>query len=119
MLIQIGLQFLAPVAVLTEFQKARSSSSAAAAEDGADEAGNGVFMGEPADHIGAPLDLAIQTLDRVGRVELRAMGRKEAHIGQYVGFGLVHRSGQFWHTGPRLVGDLPPLSAGESSIVHD
>jgi hypothetical protein len=47
------------------------------------------------------------------------MGQKEAHIGQYVGFGLVHQSGQFWHTGPQLVGDLPPLSAGESSIVHD
>jgi hypothetical protein len=47
------------------------------------------------------------------------MGQKEAHIGQYVGFGLVHQSRQFWHTGPRLVGDLPPLSAGESSIVQD
>ena len=72
-------------------------------------------MGEHADHIGAPLDLAVQTLDRVGRVQLGAMGQREAHIGQYVGFGLV----QFWDTGPQLVGDLPPLSAGESSIVHD
>jgi hypothetical protein len=72
MLIQIGLQFLAPVAVLDRIQKARSSSSAAAAEDGADEVGNGVVMGEPADHIGAPLDLAFR--HSIGLVEC-SLGR--------------------------------------------
>jgi hypothetical protein len=33
--------------------------------------------GEHADHIGAPLDLAIQTLDRVGRVQVRRWVRRK------------------------------------------
>jgi hypothetical protein len=35
-------------------------------QDGADEAGDGGFVGEDADDVGAPLDLADQPLDGVG-----------------------------------------------------
>ena len=40
-------------------------------EDGADEAGDGGFVREDADDLGAPLDLAVQSLERVGRMQLR------------------------------------------------
>ena len=40
-------------------------------QDGADKAGDGGLVGEDADDLGAALDLAIETLDRVGRVAIR------------------------------------------------
>jgi hypothetical protein len=33
-------------------------------QDGADEAGDGVFVGEDADDFGAPFDLTVEPLDR-------------------------------------------------------
>ena len=42
-------------------------------EDGADEPGNGGLVGEDADDVGAPLDLAVEAFDGVGRVQLGAM----------------------------------------------
>ena len=45
-------------------------------QDGADEAGDGFLVGEDADDIGAPLDLADQPLDGVGGVQLGAMLRR-------------------------------------------
>ena len=35
-------------------------------EYGADESGDGLVVGEDADDVGAPLDLAVEALDRVG-----------------------------------------------------
>jgi hypothetical protein len=40
-------------------------------EDGADEAGDGGLVREDADDLGAALDLAVQALARIGRVQLR------------------------------------------------
>ena len=42
-------------------------------QDRADEASDGVLVGEDADHLGPPFDLAVETLDRVGRVQLGPM----------------------------------------------
>jgi hypothetical protein len=39
-------------------------------QDRPDEAGDGGLVGEDADDLGAALDLAIEALERVGRVEL-------------------------------------------------
>jgi len=37
---------------------------------------------------------------------------REPHVGQHVGFRLVHECGQLRQAGPSLVGDLAPLLAG-------
>ena len=42
-------------------------------EDGADEAGDGGFVGKDADDVGAALDLAVETLQRIGGVQLGAV----------------------------------------------
>jgi hypothetical protein len=42
-------------------------------QDRADEVDDGIFVGEDADHLGPPLGLAVEPLDRVGRVRLDAM----------------------------------------------
>ena len=39
-------------------------------QEGADEAGDRRLVGEDADDVGAPLDLAVQALERVDRVQL-------------------------------------------------
>ena len=44
-------------------------------QDRADETDDGVLVGEDADDLGAPLDLAVEAFDRVGRVQLGAMLR--------------------------------------------
>jgi hypothetical protein len=44
-------------------------------------------LGEDADYIGAQL-LAIETLDRVGRVQLGPVLRRERHVSEHVGLGL-------------------------------
>ena len=40
-------------------------------QDSADQAGDGICVGEDADDVGAALDLAIESLQRVGGVDLR------------------------------------------------
>jgi len=37
-------------------------------QDGTDQTGDGLVVGEDADDVGSPLDLAIEALDRVCRV---------------------------------------------------
>ena len=54
-------------------------------QDGADEADDGVVVGEDAHDLGSALDLAVDPLDRVGAVELDAMLPGEGHVGQHVG----------------------------------
>ena len=48
-------------------------------QEGADETGDRRLVGEDADDVGAPLDLAVQTLERVDRVQLGPMGRSTDH----------------------------------------
>jgi hypothetical protein len=79
-------------------------------QQGADEADDGIIVWEDADDFGAPLDLAVEALDRVGRVQLGAM--LLGHVGQHVGLGIIHDGGEFRHLGADLIGDGAPLGAG-------
>ena len=86
-------------------------------QDGTDEAGDGSFIGEDADDLSAALDLAIQSLQRIGAVQLGAVLGREAHVGQHVGLSLIHQGGELWQLGPELVGDAAPLRASLLGIV--
>jgi hypothetical protein len=68
-------------------------------QQSADETGDGGFVGEDADDFGAALDLAIEALDRVGRVQLGAVLGREGHVGQDVGLGVVHYLASFGSLG--------------------
>ena len=74
-------------------------------------------LGEDADDLGATLDLAVEAFQRVGRVQLDAVLRREAHVGEHVGLSLVHQDGELWQLGPELVGDAAPLRLGLLGIV--
>jgi hypothetical protein len=50
-------------------------------------------------------------------VQFGAMLDREVHVGQHVGFSLVHQRGKLGHTRPCLVGDLSPLRAGGYSVI--
>ncbi len=56
-------------------------------------------------------DLAVETLDGIGRVQRGAMGCGESHIGQHIGLGLIHQIGEFRYPGAELIGDLAPFWA--------
>src|SRR5262249_2734277 len=82
-----------------------------------DQAGDGVLVGEDADDVGAALDLAIETLQRIGAVDLGSVILVEAHKGKNIGFGLVHQRGQFGDFGSELIGHLAPLQAGHVGVL--
>jgi len=63
-------------------------------QDGTDEPNDGLVVGEDADDLGATLDLAVDTLDRIRRVQFRAVRRREAHIGEHVALSLIHQLGE-------------------------
>ena len=79
-------------------------------QDGADEAGDGGLVREDADDLGAPLDLAVEALQRVGAVQLGTMLGGEAHVGQHIRLGVIHQGGQLRELGAQLVGDGAPLA---------
>ena len=70
-----------------------------------------------ADDIGAPLDLAMKAFERVGRMQLGAMCRREVHVGENVVLGLVHEGRELRRLGPELVGDLAPLGARGPGVL--
>lgn len=80
-------------------------------QERADEPDDGVIVGEDADNLGAPLDLAVETLDRVGRMKLGPMLFGKGHVGEHILFGTIHQRGEFRHLRPDLVGDIAPLGA--------
>ena len=46
---------------------------------------DGVLVGEDANHLGAPLlDLPDHALKWIGRMQLRAVCRREGHVGEHV-----------------------------------
>jgi hypothetical protein len=83
----------------------------------ADESDDGSLVGEDADDVATPLDLAVEAFERIGAVDLGTMLSGEAHIGQDIGFGVIHQPGQLGHPRSQLIGDLPPLLAGCPGIV--
>jgi hypothetical protein len=75
------------------------------------------IVGEDADDLGASLDLAVEALDRIGRVQLGAMGGREAHVGEHVGLGFVHQRGELGQLRAQLIGDPAPLAARRRGVV--
>lgn len=62
-------------------------------------------------------DLSVKAFNRIGGVQLGAMGRREAHVGENIGLCFVEEAGepgQFW---TELIGDPTPLDAGGSGVV--
>jgi hypothetical protein len=86
-------------------------------QDRAYEANDRVFVGEDADHLGAPLDLAVETFDRVSRVQFGPMLWWECHVGEHIGLGLVEEAGKLGQLGAELVGDLAPLGCCGIGVV--
>lgn len=75
-------------------------------------ADNGLFVWKDPHDVGASLDLTVQPLDRIGRVQLRPMCGGKVHVGQDVSLSLVHENRQFWQTGHSLIDHLAPLLFG-------
>ena len=92
-------------------------SSFCSSRIGADQADDGGLVGEDADDLGAPLDLAVEALQGIGAVELLSVRDGEGHVGQDVGLGLVEQGGELGQLGPQLIGDLAPLSPGGVGVV--
>ena len=69
----------------------------------ADETHDGVFVGEDADDVGAPLDLA---LERVDGVDFRLVILREGHEGQDISLGFIPERGKLWHLGTQPRGRL-------------
>ena len=86
-------------------------------EDGADQACYRLLVRKDSNEIGASLDLAVEAFEGVGRVELHPVFLGKGHVGQHVGFGLVHQGGELRHLGPDLIGDLAPLGLGRLGAV--
>jgi hypothetical protein len=45
------------------------------------------------------------------------MGGRESHVGEHVGFALVHQGGPLGEGRPELIGDLAPLALGCLGVV--
>src|SRR3954469_5510860 len=72
---------------------------------------------EDPDDVGATLDLAVEALERVCRGQLGPVCGREGHVGEDVGFCLVHQGCELGDFGPELVGDAAPLRLGGLGIV--
>jgi hypothetical protein len=83
-------------------------------QDGAYQTNDGRLVGEDPDDLCPALHLAVQALEGVDRVQLRPVLRRDAHIGQHVGLGVVHQRGEL---GAGLVGDAAPLLAGGLRVM--
>ena len=86
-------------------------------QDGADQACDGIFVGEDADQLGAPHDLSIEPSDRVGAVYFGAMLLWEGPDGQHVPIGIIEQGGQCGQFRANLIGDRAPLDLGGVGVV--
>jgi hypothetical protein len=68
--------------------------------------------GPNAHDVGAAFDFSVQPFDGVDGMQLGPVLFGEGHVGQHVGFCLVHDGGQLRHSGSDLVGHGAPLRAG-------
>ena len=87
-------------------------------QDRADETDDGRLVGEDADSISASLDLSVEALDGVGRVQLCPVRGGEGHVGQYIGLGLVEQGGELGKLWSKLIGDFAPLLPGGLGVVR-
>ena len=70
---------------------------------------------DPAD-AGAPFDLAVQALDRIRRVWLRAAPLGKGPVGAHVLLGGVQERGELRDLATRLAGDQAPLGPGGRAV---
>ena len=85
----------------------------------ADEPHDRVLVREDPDDVGSALDLLIQPLQRIRRMQLGSMLRGEGHVGEHVMLGLVHQPAEFLEPGPQLIGDVPPDLARRLAVGLD
>jgi transposase-like protein len=86
-------------------------------QDRAPEAHDGLFVREYPRDVGASFDLTVQSFDRVGRMQLRPVGRGKVHISEYIILRLVHEGGELRQAGLHLVDHLAPLDPGGGFIL--
>ncbi len=60
-------------------------------ENCANQTNDAVFVREDADDIGAAFYFLVEPFQRVRAVQLGAVLGGEGHVGEYVGFGIVHK----------------------------
>jgi hypothetical protein len=85
---------------------------------GPDETDDGIFVGEDADHIGPPFDLAVEAFDRVAGVQLGAMGRREAYIHENASLRFVEDAGELGKFRMELIGDPAIRRSGAQALRH-
>src|SRR5512143_4288410 len=81
------------------------------------QADEGGIVGEDADNVGPPLDLADDPFQWVCRADLGPVIRMEAHVGEDVVLGAVHQLGEPRKAITELVGNPAPLVASGGLIV--
>jgi hypothetical protein len=81
-------------------------------QDGANQSDDGFIVGEDANDVGAALDLAVQSLDRIGRADLRPVLLGEVHECENVDLGVIEQGCELRQTAAQLIGDMAPLFSG-------
>jgi hypothetical protein len=87
---------------------------------GADQAGDGSFVREDADHVGPSLDLLVQALQRIRGMDLRPVFLGEALVGQDVLLGAAHQVRELGMARFERVDQLGPvlLRCGERVLIE-
>ena len=85
--------------------------------DGADQPGDGAFVGKDFDDVGPALDFTVEAFEGVAGVEFGALLLREVHRGRDVVLGGIHEGGELGHPGPELVGNLAPLGGRALGIL--
>jgi len=78
-------------------------------QHGAYQTRDGAVVGEDAHDVGAPLDLSVQSLRRVGAENLQPVRLREVHVGQHFVLGAVHQTADLGELTAQLVGHHAPL----------
>ena len=86
-------------------------------KDRAHEAEDGGFIGKDPHDIGSPLDLSIETFDRIGGVDLRPVVFREGGVGEDVLLGLIHEICEFPNFWAQLVANPTPFGPHRLGVV--
>ena len=70
-----------------------------------------------ADDVGAALDLAVEALQRVRRVQLGSMRGREGDVGKDIVLGVIDQGGELRQLWAEVIGDAAPLLLGRPGGV--